>query len=108
MYYHTIFFNFSSKLSSSEANSILLELGGLQKQIPQIVSYQFGENDIANINNKIYGHCFIMTFANKEDRYIYQEHPLHQAFIKTRLMPIVEEAVVLDFENLAQSYTRYT
>ncbi|MBA2649371.1 MAG: Dabb family protein [Legionella sp.] len=100
MYYHVILFKFATTLTSDEAYHLFHEIGELQKEISQIVSYHFGANDGANAHNKTFSHCFVMTFANKKDRYLYQNHPLHQAFIKNRLEPLLDDAIVLDFDGL--------
>lgn len=104
MFYHVIFFTFSPEVSADDISQIFCDLGKLQKDIPQIASYHFGSNDSSNINNKNFEHCFIMSFANKEDRYIYQNHPTHQAFISHQLKPILNNFIVFDFEDLNTSF----
>jgi hypothetical protein len=97
MYFHVILFEFAQEVSPEQANEVLRDLGELRAHIPQIHAYHFGCNDPDNKDNRNLTHVFVMQFRSQADRHLYQNHPLHQRFIKTRLEPILADGVVLDF-----------
>ncbi len=97
MYFHVILFSFIHGVSDEKADAVLRELGELRARIPQIQSYHYGRNDPDNGDNKHLTHGFVMRFRSRGDRYLYQNHPLHVSFIKTRLEPMLADSVVLDF-----------
>ena len=99
MFFHVILFNFYPEVSSDDIHKVFCDLGELQNEIPQIASYHFGQNDSTNINNKNFEYCFIMGFTSKTNRYIYQNHSAHQAFISKRLKSIIKDFVVFDFDD---------
>ncbi|CAG9222957.1 Dabb family protein [Burkholderia vietnamiensis] len=100
MYFHVILFAFAEGVSASQADDALRELGGLRARIPQIRAYHFGRNDADNPHNGCFSHCFVMAFDSRADRYAYQNHPLHLAFIRTRLEPMLADSAVLDFPDM--------
>lgn len=103
MFKHTILFKFIPEVTDLDALSLLERIGELKETIPQIKSYHYGKNDDDNMNGAGYTHMFTMDFLSKDERYIYQNHPDHQAFISTILEPTIEDAIVFDFEVLTHS-----
>jgi hypothetical protein len=98
MYKHIILFKFSSSLSERFCLDLLDTLGQLQSAIPQIKGHHYSKNDPDNPHNQHFDYAFVMSFANKRDRYIYQNHASHQAFIQNQLEPVIEDAIVFDLD----------
>lgn len=101
MFHHVILLDFQPHLAEADALSLLAQLGRLRRDIPQIRDYRYGRNDSSQLGDPHYRYGLVMRFDTREDRLRYQSHPLHQAFVATRIAPLLRAALVLDFEDLA-------
>jgi hypothetical protein len=65
-------------------------------KLPQIKEYEWGTNVSKENLDHGYTHCFILTFANEQDRDIYLNHKDHLAFVEL-LKPHLAEPTVIDY-----------
>ncbi len=93
---HVVMFKFRADAPQADINRVCDAFAELPNQIKTIISYEAG-SDISFENlNQGYKHCFIVTFANAEDRDAYLVDEAHQEFVKM-LRPYVDGALVVDF-----------
>lgn len=74
---HIVLFAFKPSLSQIEIQKIMTTLEELKKNIPQILSFSWGENNSPENLHQGYLHGFVMEFKNETDRNLYVNHPLH-------------------------------
>ena len=69
----------------------------LCRELTFVVDFEWGRNNSPeNLNNGL-THCFLVTFANEQDRDLYLPHPAHVAFVKNHLEGNLESVCVLDY-----------
>lgn len=71
----------------------MLSLAELKKNIPQIMSFSWGENNSPENLHGGYLHGFIMKFKNDGDRKVYLEHPLHIKIAQEVVLPALMDGV---------------
>lgn len=71
----------------------MLSLADLKKEIPQIMSFSWGENNSIENLHRGYLHGFVMEFKDETDRKIYLEHPAHVKLVQEILLPALTEGV---------------
>ena len=69
----------------------------LSENVPGIEDYVAGVNNNSEGMNQGYTHGFVMTFTDASARDVYIPHPEHER-VKAFVLPLVEQAVVFDFE----------
>lgn len=98
---HIVLLPFKPSLSKNEIEKIMLAIGALKKEIHQIVSFSWGENNSPENLHRGYLHGFVMEFKNNKDREIYLEHPLHikiaQEIILPALVDGINSPIVFDY-----------
>lgn len=98
---HIVLLPFKPNLSKDEIEKIMLSLAELKNNIPQIISFSWGENNSPENLHSGYLHGFVMEFKNDKDRQIYLEHPLHIQVAQELVLPALVEGVnpiVFDYE----------
>ena len=93
---HVVSFKFKSTATSDEIKKVETAFEALKKNIPEIVSLEWGTNVSKENKDKGFTHCFILTFKSEKDRDAYINHPEHKAFGKI-VHGILEDAFVIDF-----------
>src|SRR3990167_5440262 len=90
---HIVLLSFKPSLSTMEIEKIMSSLAGLQKIIPQILSFSWGENNSPENLHRGYLHGFVMEFKNNSDRKIYLEHPAHITVAKEVILPALVDGI---------------
>lgn len=94
---HVVLFKFREDLSEETVRKIETEFRSLCMGLPFIIGFEWGRNSSPeNLNNGL-THCFLVTFANEQDRDIYLPHPAHVEFCKTYLDGNLENVCVVDY-----------
>lgn len=93
---HVVSFKFKSTAAPADIKKVEAAFEALKKQIPEIVSLEWGTNVSKENKDKGFTHCFILTFKTEKDRDAYISHPDHEAFGKI-VGPVVEDVFVIDF-----------
>ena len=93
---HVVSFKFTESASEQQITDLINGLKNLQNDIPEIQSFEWGDNNSPEGLNKGLTFCFIMTFKNEADRDIYLPHPAHVAFGKQH-GGIIEDVFVIDY-----------
>lgn len=93
---HVVAFKFKSSASPEDIKKVEQAFEKLKKQIPQVVTLEWGTNVSPEQRNKGFTHCFILSFKSDKDRDIYLEHPDHKAFGKI-VGPVLDDVFVIDF-----------
>ena len=94
---HIALFKFKEGTTEEQIQKTFDELIELSENVPGIEDYVAGANNSPEGLNKGYTHGFVMTFTDAKARDAYIPHPEHER-VKAVVLPLVEEAVVFDFE----------
>lgn len=95
MIHHLVWFKLRDDISSDDKEFLKEQLTGLVKDIPQIVELACGEDFSGR--SRGFGWGLAVQFNTREDGQIYDQHPVHQAFIG-RCKHLWSEVMALDFE----------
>ena len=93
---HVVSFKFKSSAAPADIKKVESAFETLKKQIPEIVSLEWGTNVSKENKDRGFTHCFILTFKSEKDRDTYIAHPEHKAFGKIA-GPVLEDVFVIDF-----------
>ncbi len=93
---HVVAFKFKADATKEQVDALIKDFADLKNKIPEIQSFEWGRNNSPEGFNKGFTHCFILTFANEQDRDIYLLHPAHKAFGNTH-GSIIADGFVVDF-----------
>jgi hypothetical protein len=95
---HVVLLPFNSSLSKTEIEKVMVSIAELKNQIPQVISFSWGENNSPENLHRGYLHGFIMEFKNDHDRKIYLEHPKHTKLVEKILLPALSDLpIVFDY-----------
>ena len=95
---HMVSFKFKESVTKDDIKKVETAFAGLQKKIPQILSYETGTNNSPEGLDKGFTHGFVLTFHSGQDRDDYLIHPHHKDFGKL-VGPLLEDVFVVDFWN---------
>ncbi|CAF2398857.1 unnamed protein product [Rotaria sp. Silwood2] len=94
---HVVLFKFNENTSSADITRLENEFRTLATvKVSQVKEYEWGANVSKENLDRGYTHCFILTFANEQDRDIYLYHEDHVAFVNI-IKPYLAEVTVVDF-----------
>ena len=93
---HVVSFKFKSTAAPADIKKVESAFESLKKQIPEIVSLEWGTNVSPEKHDKGFTHGFILTFKSEKDRDAYLVHPEHKKFGQL-LGPILGDVFVIDF-----------
>lgn len=94
---HVVLFKFKENTSAEDITRLENEFRVLAtEKISQVKEYEWGKNVSKEKLDHGYTHCFILTFANEQDRDIYIDHPDHVAYVNL-LKPHLAEPTVIDY-----------
>jgi hypothetical protein len=94
---HIALLRFKDSTTPEQIDKVFEDLMDLSESIPGIEDYVAGPNISPEGLNDGFTHGFVMTFQDAAARDAYLPHPDHEA-LKARVLPLVEKAVVFDFE----------
>lgn len=97
IYRHVVLFKFFDKTSPETVENIESAFRALCTGLSFVKDFEYGINSSPENLNEGFTHCFIVTFANTQDRDLYLPHPDHQAFCKKYLDENLEKVCVVDF-----------
>ncbi len=95
MFRHVILFQFKTDATDVAIEEMFQKIGALQKVIPDILDYSWGENQW--LDKEGFTHGFVMSFGSKESRDTYQNHEAHQLVVNEFVIPLMERASVFDY-----------
>jgi len=95
---HMVSFKFKESVTKEDIKKVETAFAGLQKKIPQILSYETGTNNSPEGLDKGFTHGFVLTFHSGQDRDDYLIHPHHKDFGKL-VGPLLEDVFIVDFWN---------
>ncbi|MBK9138531.1 MAG: Dabb family protein [Verrucomicrobia bacterium] len=93
---HMVSFKFKPEATPAQIKEVETAFAALKKQIPQIVSFEWGTNVSPEGLDKGFTHGFILTFKNAADRDAYLVHPDHKKF-GALVGPVLADVFVVDF-----------
>lgn len=94
---HIALLKFKEGTTPEQIDKVFEEILELSENIPGIEDYVSGPNTSPEGMSQGYTHGFVMTFTDAAARDGYLVHADHEAF-KGRALPLVESAVVFDFD----------
>ena len=93
---HVVHFKFKKEATPEQVKKITDEFAALKTKIAVVEALEWGTNVSPEGFDKGFTHCWIVSFKSTKDRDTYMEHPAHKAFVEI-LLPILDEAIVVDF-----------
>ena len=76
---HVVLFKFKDSTPVATVEAIEAAFSNLCRELTFVVDFEWGRNNSPeNLNNGL-THCFLVTFANEQDRDRYLPHPAHVA-----------------------------
>jgi hypothetical protein len=91
-----VLFGFVEGTSDATVSEIIERFSALQRSIPDIEAFEWGENCSPENLDKGHSHAFVLTFASAKARDAYLPHPAHQAFVDW-VAPFISSATVIDY-----------
>jgi Stress responsive A/B Barrel Domain len=93
---HVVMFTWVEGVTTSQRRTVVERLGGLPGVIPEIKAYSLGED--AGINEGNYDFVVVADFANRDDYFVYRDHPVHRTVIQESISPIVATRAAVQYE----------
>lgn len=94
---HVVLFKFKENTPEETVQKIETAFRDLCMELPFVIDFEWGRNSSPeNLNNGL-THCFLVTFANEQDRDIYLPHPAHVGFCRAYLEDNLEKVCVVDY-----------
>jgi Stress responsive A/B Barrel Domain len=94
MYIHMFAFRFKAGVTEEQKERVVLEIGKLKSEIPEVLESWVGRND--SPRGQGYELGGVMKFADKAAWETYGAHPVHQKLL-VWLMPLIEP-IEVDFK----------
>lgn len=92
---HMAMFRFNKGTTPEQVAEITEGLSTLPKEVTVLVDYRFGPD--AGITEPSWDYGVCATFVSEADYATYAEHPAHTEVIRTRIAPVVDEIVRVQF-----------
>ncbi len=93
---HFVAVKFKETTTPEQIDKVLVAFKGMKKDIPQIVSMEYGPDISVEHKNKGFTHGFLLRFGDEEARNVYLVHHAHLKFL-AMAKPLIEDIFVLDF-----------
>ncbi len=93
---HVVLMAFKDGTSKETVEQIEANFRDLSDKIDVIHDFEWGTDISVENLQQGYTHCFLVTFANENDRDAYLPHPAHKEFVAF-ITPHLEKALVLDY-----------
>ena len=77
---HVVMFGFNENATQAEIKTVVEQFAGLQKDITEIYSFEWGTDNSPEGLQQGLTHCFFLSFKSEKDRDAYIVHPVHQKF----------------------------
>ena len=94
---HVVLFKFNDDLAEIRVQKIETAFRDLCRGLSFVTGFEWGRNSSPENLNMGLTHCFLVTFANEQDRDVYLPHPAHVEFCKTYLEGNLEKVCVIDY-----------
>jgi len=96
---HVVLFKFKDGTSPEKIKEVEEAFASLPGKIKEIKKFEWGTNVSIENRSEGFTHCFVVSFANEEDRKIYLDHPDHKAFGNV-LGGSLDKVLVVDYWNV--------
>jgi hypothetical protein len=93
---HIVLFKVRADALPAAVTAMVEGLAGLKTRVPGIVDLSVGTN--ISDRNKGFTHALVVRFTDKAALDAYLPHPAHQEVVQSRVRPIMEDALVVDYE----------
>ena len=93
---HVLMMRFRDDASEEQIEAFFDGLASMPKRIDQIRCYDFGPD--LGLGSSNFDMALIADFDSEDDWHSYDAHPHHQAFVAKDVVPIVAEAVRVQYE----------
>ena len=93
---HIVMFGFKTTTDTGQVQQVVERFTMLKHQVPDIVEFEWGENNSPENLNQGHTHCFTLSFESNDARDAYLVHPDHQVFAQW-VGQWVETVTVFDY-----------
>ena len=97
---HAVFFKFKESSTEADIQNVSEAFAALPNDIPEIIDFQWGENNSPESHDDGFTHCYLLTFADDAGRDLYLPHKAHKAFGDV-LRPHMADVFVIDYYGKA-------
>lgn len=91
---HVVFMKFKATVTPAEITELEKSLGTLPSAIPEIQSFEFGQDIIRS--ERSYDFCLVSSFEDLEAMKRYQVHPSHMVVLG-KVRSLCESILAVDF-----------
>ncbi len=95
---HIVLFSWKEDTPQEKITEIETAFRDLKNKISLIKDFEWGIDESPEGLSHGFTHCFVVTFASREDRDSYLPHPEHRKFVELA-QPFLEDSLVVDFWN---------
>ncbi len=92
---HVVAFQFKDEVPAARRGQAVKDFLELKNRIPEILSFEGGEDVSVEGFAKGFTHCYILTFADEAGRDIYLPHPAHIE-VAEKNKPLMKDLLVID------------
>lgn len=92
---HVVLFKVKGDASPEAIEEMLSSLRDLEGQVPGVVNLTVGTN--FSDRSKGFTHGLVVRFRDQDALEAYLPHPAHQAAVQDRILPIVDDFIVIDY-----------
>lgn len=96
---HIVLLRWKADAGAAAKADLAASLAALAGEVPGIVRYAGGAQGSPEGKGHDFEWGFVMTFTDAAARDAYLPHPEHQRVVGELLAPIVQDALVFDFEH---------
>jgi hypothetical protein len=93
---HIVLLGFANGTSEQKIIDVARRFGNLKVLIPDVLSFEWGQNCSAEGLDKGHSHAFVLTFPSEEARDAYLPHSAHKAFVDW-VGPHLSSVTVIDY-----------
>jgi hypothetical protein len=94
---HIVLFKFKEGTTSEQIQSLKKEILKQKSIFPGILEISFGKDFTSR--SKGFGYAEVAVFKNRKSLEAFKKSDYHQQLIATHIRPILDDILVLDYEN---------
>jgi len=93
---HIVAFRFKPDVSETEVERVLRELNEFPKRWPAMRGWTLGRNISAR--DSTFAYAFVVEFATEKDLRDYLSSDAHEAYVRERWRPVIEQRAIVSYE----------
>jgi hypothetical protein len=99
MFRHVVMFKWAVGVDEAHVAAVSAGLDNLPAAIPEIRRYEHGPD--AGLSDQNFDYVVVADFATEHDYLVYRDHPVHQEFIRDKIVGRVEQRAAVQYRITA-------